>query len=531
MSLPEPPPAERSAEAQAVPIDPVLTQPVPSVGRLADGEWHRLHPATPLLRGGIAFVAILGVLVTNFRDRFVELVVGIQEEGGDPLDFLIDRGWLLPGLGIAILLVGIGILGFYLSWRFNRFRITDELVDVRSGIVFRTQRQARLDRIQGINITRPLLPRLIGVARLEISVAGQDANVRLSYLRSDQADALRRDVLTLASGAKRGGADEVEKVRSGLVQQRVDEFLAPELDPTEATPESIVRIPPGRLIGSIVLNGGTFALLLALFVGLPWAVANGAWYALFGALPAVLGMASYAANRFTRSLRYSIAGTSNGVRVGYGLLSTSNQTLPPGRIHAIAIRQPLLWRPAGWWSITINIANSSSSSNGGANPATTVLPVGTREDVRRVIGLLDPALSAPEAAGVLVAGMEGAGGDDGFVNAPRSARWLRPFSWRRTGFTLTGASVLLRTGRVWRSLVIVPQARLQSVSLTQGPVRRALGLAGVHPHTVSGPVGTRLPVLGAAQALEFFEDVAAAAVSSGAADTTHRWRAAAEEPA
>ncbi|HEY8589042.1 MAG TPA: PH domain-containing protein [Naasia sp.] len=525
MSTPEPSAAGAPEPRIAEAAEPATPAAPAAVGRLADGEWHRLHPATPLLRGGIAFVAILGVLVTNFRDRLVELAVGIEEEG-DPFDFLLERGLLLPLLGGAILIIGIGILGFWLSWRFNRFRITDEVVDVRSGILFRTQRQARLDRIQGVNITRPLIPRLFGAARLEISVAGQDANVRLSYLRSDQVDGLRRDVLTLASGAKRGGTDEVDRVRSGLVQQRVDEFLAPELDPTEAEPDSIVRIPPGRLIGSIVLNEGTLVLILALAIGLPWALSNGAWYALIGAFPAVLGMASYVVNRFTRSLRYSIAGTPNGVRVGYGLLTTSNQTLPPGRIHAVAVRQPLLWRPAGWWTITINIANSSSSSNGGANPATTVLPVGTRDDVFRVLGLLLPELSAPEAAGVVATGLEGKGGDDGFVNAPARAVWLLPFSWRRTGFTLTRSTVLLRTGRIWRSLVIVPQARLQSVSLSQGPIRRALGVAGVHPHTVTGPVGTRLTAVGTAQAVEFFEDVAAAAVTSGEADTTHRWRAA-----
>ena len=59
---------------------------------------------------------------------------------------------------------------------------------MRSGILFRTNRRGRLDRIQGINIVRPFLARLVGAARLEISVAGQDANVQLAYLGSSAAE-------------------------------------------------------------------------------------------------------------------------------------------------------------------------------------------------------------------------------------------------------------------------------------------------------------------------------------------------------
>ncbi|MCU1571188.1 MAG: hypothetical protein JWR33_1929 [Naasia sp.] len=499
-----------------------------SRGPLADGEWHRLHPATPLLRGGIALVAILGGLIANFRDRFVEFAVGVQED--DPLDVLIGRGLLLPGLLIAIGVVGLGILGFYLSWRFHQFRVTDEVVEVRSGILFRTQRQARLDRIQGVNLVRPLLPRLIGAARLEVSVAGQDAGVRLAYLRSAQADGLRRDVLTLASGAKRQTAPAASADQAGgVVAQRIGELLAPELDPADAEVRSVVRIPPLRLIGSILLSETTVILVLVLAIGGPWIVLSDSWYALFGILPALLGMGSLVFNRFTRSLRYTIAGTPNGVRIGYGLLSTSNQTVPPGRIHAVSVKQPLLWRPAGWWQITMNLASGSANQNGAGTPATTVLPVGNRADVERVLALVLPTLSGPDAEGVLRAGLEGTGGADGFINAPERARWLRPFSWRRTGFTLTGSALLLRSGRVWRSLVIVPQARLQSVALLQGPVRRALGLATLHAHTVSGPVSTRLDVVDADLAISLFADVSAAAVTSGAADTTHRWNASPDQ--
>ncbi|MEP6843678.1 MAG: hypothetical protein ABJA11_09155, partial [Pseudolysinimonas sp.] len=58
---------------------------------LADGEWHRLHPATPLLRGGFAFVAIAGFVLANLRERILGLFLGGSSDGGpggDPIDVI-----------------------------------------------------------------------------------------------------------------------------------------------------------------------------------------------------------------------------------------------------------------------------------------------------------------------------------------------------------------------------------------------------------------------------------------------------------
>ncbi|HWH25683.1 MAG TPA: hypothetical protein VNT53_03455, partial [Pseudolysinimonas sp.] len=119
-------------------------------GELIDGEWHRLHPATPLLRGGIALFAIIGILVANLREQLLELLIpgddcrGDECDGGDPVTYLIDKGYLLLALAIVLGIVLIFVAFFALSWRMHTFRITDELVEVRSGILFRTHRKGRL---------------------------------------------------------------------------------------------------------------------------------------------------------------------------------------------------------------------------------------------------------------------------------------------------------------------------------------------------------------------------------------------------
>ena len=505
--------------------DPAAFAPPTPVGRLADGEWHRLHPMTPLLRGGFAFVAIIGIIIVNLRDVAIELLLGGGEFGGrDPLTWIIEHEFA----GIVLLAILGGLLlfvaGFYVSWRMHTFRITDELVEVRSGILFRTNRRGRLDRIQGINITRPFLARLVGAAKLEVNVAGQDANVQLSYLGSAAADALRRDILLLASGTRADAAQPTAAGdAAGLIERRVTELLAPELDPNAAPPESVVRMHPGRLIGSILLNEFTIIVLLVL-IGMIVAVSiTGEIFWIFGFIPGLIGLGGFYVSRFTRSLRYSIAGTPDGVRVGFGLLSTSNETLPPGRIHAVMISQPLLWRPAGWWQITINRASQSATSGAAGNANTTILPVGTLADVRKVLELVLPAEGDAASLDRLEHGLVSRGGDE-FTTSPRRAAILRWFSWRRNGFLVTDNSVVLRTGAIWRALMIVPQARIQSLVLAQGPILRRVGVAAVSVHTVAGPVTARIGAIDRDDAVALFERVADAAVRSAGTDTSHRWR-------
>ncbi|HEV7567671.1 MAG TPA: PH domain-containing protein [Microbacteriaceae bacterium] len=511
--------------------------------RLTDGEWHRLHPATPLLKGGIMFIAVLGIVISNLRERLIDVFFGVPQDNRDPLDQLYTRGLVGWAVLVVLVVVLVCIGAFYLSWRMHSFRIGDEAVEVRSGVVFRTHRKARLDRIQGINVVRPVIARIFGAAKLEVSVAGNDANVQLSYLASGLAEGVRRDILRRASGVRAaeaiatgageasGGERSGEGQRAsmyspGLINQRVSEFLAPELAPDVAPPESVVKIPAGRLIGSIVLSGFTLFLLVAgaaLIVG----AASGRLWLLFAFLPGLLGSASIYVNRLAKSLRYSIAGTPDGVRVGFGLLSTSNETLPPGRIHAVEVLQPLMWRPFGWWQIRINTAGHSKQKGAAGQPNTTMLPVGTVEDAARVLALVLPNFGTRAHRTLIEAGMMSPG-RDGFTGAPLRAAWLRPLSWQRTGYSIVDGVMLLRSGMIRRRLVIVPLARLQSLEVDQGPIERMLRLASAALHTVDGPVRPWLRVIDRDQAMVLFGTVATEAVASAHRDTSHRWNSARE---
>ena len=517
---------------------------------LTDGEWHRLHPLTPLFRGGLFLVVIAGLVIANLRDRLVFLFlpwldedVDVEIEGedfrsGDPIDFIIANNlYLVAGLVLlGILLVLIGL--FYLSWRFHTFRITGDDVEVRSGVMFRTHRRAPLDRVQGVNLTRPMFARLVGMAKLEVVGAGLDSNVKLEYLSTANAEAVRADILRLASGsrvaaarAKSATLGSTEGASAPGVSRRsaaasvVSAGLTGLISGAEepvSEPESVVHIPVGRLIASRLLSTSTLwliAIIVAIIVG---SIAGTPWV-LFTLIPALIGFGAYWVRTITRSLRYSIAPTSSGVRITFGLFTTITEILPPGRVHAVEVSQSVFWRPAGWWEITVNRLSGRGLADGTNDQFTTVLPVGTRADVERVLRLLLPGLPENEWPLVFEHGILGPKPDDPYTNTPRRARLLRPLTWKRNGFLLLPDALLMRRGAIWRKLAIFPLARLQSIGIEQGPLDRALSVASIRAHTITGRVYGRLAILDRDAALGVFEDAEAAAITAASSDHSHRW--------
>src|SRR5206468_12842669 len=127
-------------------------------------------------------------------------------------------------------------------------------------------------------------------------------------------------------------------------------------------------IPTGRLVGSHVLSGLVWLVFVAVVFGIgmaavvPTMLADrepGAGIAVVGialvmGIPLLFAAVAVTWGRIARALRYSIAPTPDGVRITFGLFTTVTETIPPGRIFAVEVSQPLLWRPFGWWMVRIN---------------------------------------------------------------------------------------------------------------------------------------------------------------------------------
>ncbi|MFL0448361.1 PH domain-containing protein, partial [Corynebacterium xerosis] len=126
-------------------LDPEIT-----VRGDAEGVWHRVHPLTPFVRSWLLLVALVWGIGNAFVDDLVSSLVKHE-----PLEVNVSGAVEVVGLGLALAVLcgalGVLIALGLLSWWFIRYQITEDHVRFRSGWLFRTQRQARLDRVQGID--------------------------------------------------------------------------------------------------------------------------------------------------------------------------------------------------------------------------------------------------------------------------------------------------------------------------------------------------------------------------------------------
>ena len=527
---------------------------------LADGEWHRLHPLTPLFKGGLVLIIVAGLALNNFRDRIIFWAVGIfapeeaevgEYSGGDPVDWVLSNNLILVALLVVLGVLIVLIVAFWLVWRFQQFRISDEHVEVRKGIVFRSHRRAPLDRVQGVNLTRPFPARLIGMTKLEVVGAGTDANVALEYLSTPKAEEVRSEILRLASGAR--AARDARRTGQAMPApgtmraQLVDSLnggvndLIGGVDLADVAPESVVKIPTGRLVGSQLLSGilwfgfflVLFAIMLAISVPAILSDTDGAeaTFAILGltlgvGIPLVVATVAITWAQISKSLRYSIAPTPDGVRITYGLFTTVTETIPPGRIFAVEVTQSLLWRPFGWWTIKINRMSGKSAAqqqSGSAQQFNVVLPVGTRADVERVLRLILPDLPQQDVPLVWEHGILGPQPSDPYTSIERRAWWRRPFSWKRHALTVTDFALLMRRGQMWRKLAILPLARMQGISVSQGPIDRAQRVAWMKAHSVTGPILGEVVGIESTVMMATMDDIARRTYVASNLDHSHRW--------
>lgn len=480
------------------------TGPTVPVAREPDLGWQRFHPLTPVLRGGVIATAVAGYVISQQTDRLF---------GGDAEDPTGGHLYLAGALVAALVLLVVA--GSWLTWRAARFRLGERTVELKTGIVFRQHRQVRYDRIQAVDITRPLLARLAGLTAVKVEAAGgSDSNIELAYLAQDRAGEVRIELLNRAAragdlispiaAADQGASDASGGLDPGGAEGWAEGGAA-RADGASSVGAAGSREAPLRLIAAIpsprvwVAAGVSFetgflvigipalivALLLRQFAVLPW----------LG--PMVLGAGAAFVKNFTTWMNFRVEADDRVIRVRHGLTELRTSTMPLHRIQAVEVKQPMLWRPLDWWRITVNVAgvHQEPGESGGA-----LIPVGTREEVLAILAAMGPRWSLPE----VVEGFDAPGPSPKFTGAPRAARWLDPLSWRRIGFCLTPTALVTRGGRLGRWAQLVPHARVQSVTMSAGPLQRRLGLASVQVLSTSGSVDPGVSHLDLAVATELF---------------------------
>ncbi|MFF9762611.1 PH domain-containing protein [Streptomyces caelestis] len=403
----------------------------------------RLHPVTPLRRAWAPVAVLIGWALHD------------PDQAQRQLTRLTTTSLLI---GLAVLLPAAALYGF-LTWWFTHFAVTASELRIRTGLLFRRTAHIRLERIQAIDVTQPLLARVAGVAKLRLDVIGTDKKDELAFLGAGEARALRAELLARAAGFAPETAHEVG----------------------EAPSREMLRVPPGVLAVSLLLTGATWGWLLgaAVMVPLLWTATHSLWTVLAAAVPLFGAAGASSVGRFVAEYDWTLGESPDGLRIDHGLLDRAHETVPPGRVQTVRLIEPLLWRRRGWVRVELDVAGSSNS---------LLLPVAPRELAESVVARVLPGVSVPPR--------------EALVPPPRRARWCVPVWWRGYGLTVTDAVFAARHGLLRRSLSLVPHAKVQSVRLVQGPWQRARGVADVHVDTgANKSVTARLRDAGEAAAL------------------------------
>lgn len=434
---------------------------------------HRTHPITPLVNAAQGMAAVL--------------VFALVMSGGSLASLARQVGW---PLALLLLLLAVGglfavVVGFnYAVWRRTVY-FFDAGGDFRvdSGVLSRNERRVALSRLQSVDVLRPLLGRLLGLAQVRIEVAGSShAQVLLGYLTEGQAVALRAEVLARAAGVHP---------------------LAGE------APESVVAtVPPTDLLVSLVLRSETVALLL--LSGLIVAVTTitegtGGLVLLFftGGFPLARVISEY-----LRSFNFTVAESPDGLRLRFGLLRTEAQTVPPGRVQAVEFEEPLLWRRRNWVRVRLNVAGSGVGDSEEARLERVLLPVAPYPVAREIVARALPGVD-PQAVTLAPAG-----------ERARRRAWLQ---WSHLGAGANESVFVARRGFLTRRTAVVPHARTQSVRVTQGPWQRQLGLASMHLDSTPGPVRISALHRRAAEARDLAEAQLLRAAAARRAGPPQRW--------
>lgn len=453
--------------------------PAPVPDPAPEGQWRHLHPLSPLLKGGIAFLAVVAYIASQQADS----LFGANRD--DP-----TQGHLgLAAVGVLLVLLAI-IGGAWVSWRFSRFRVAQTLIELRTGVLFRQHRQVRFDRIQAVDLGRPLLARLTGLSEVVVqSAGGKDSHLKLSFLTDAQAQQVRGQLMALAgrsdeapgSWAAASGVEGpggwVRTDASGLTDADYADVPVP-----PPVGDRVLAIPNARILQSVLYSGPGLAIVVALpalvlsvVLGVPEMVA---WLG-----PMTLAIGSAHLKRLTRECNFELLHQGDRLRIRHGLTDLRTTTVPVHRIQAVEVTQSLPWRLTGWWRIQVNVAGAGAGS-GDDETQTVLMPVGNREEAVRVLTLVHPGI--PRAAAL--AALEGEGGTGGFVTTTGRARPLDPLSWRRQGYAVLPDGLLTRRGALYRAAQFVPHARIQSLTVEQGPVQRRRGVATVKIVSTVGPV-------------------------------------------
>jgi putative membrane protein len=420
-------------------------------------------------------------------------------------------GWILvivsfgstgvPGAGpliaVAVMAGALALAGAYQFARWRRFAydLTEDTLDIESGVFSRRTREIPLRRVQNVDTSRNALQRALGIAVVTVETAGgSDVEAELRYVSEAEAERLRAEVGRLKRD--RGGESAAgESSADGDAGPAEEELFA------MSTRELV-------LLGVVSVDLRLLSLFSAVVPLLAPSLAQRATDPLFSlAVAAPLLAAGLVAVAVVASAAFSVANyygfrlsrAGDELRYERGLLNRYTGTVPLSKVQSVVLSENVLARRLGYASLTVETAGYAPGDSG----AESAVPLTRRSRAvalaREVEPFGDVAFERPPArartryvfryamVGLLVTGIAYAVDRfSGFsfawylalglvVLAPLAAH----LKWRNLGFAVLDDHVVLRSGFWSRETTVVPYYRVQTVVETESLFQRRRDLATV----------------------------------------------------
>ncbi|MCT2586470.1 PH domain-containing protein [Actinophytocola gossypii] len=343
----------------------------------------------------------------------------------------------------------VGAVADVLRWLKTRYRITGERVEVRSGLLVRSHRSVRRDRIRSVDTTARLRHRLAGLRVVAVRAGdrtGGSASLRLDAVSAATAARLQDELPTGAgtatgttaepTGAEAGGAAKPEPAGAGTATGTTSGAGGAEAG-LRAKPEptgvgTTTRTVPGAGGDGVLATfrwawvpynaftvwafltaaglgwgaywfGSTVGVDLAgVVAGLAdWGALGTGWTVVVAVLAAgvvgVIGVGTaFVVEHWGFRLVRADGPRGTVLRTSHGLFRTRRVDRDDARLRGVELREPLPWR---WSTATeTSVVSTGLTANSWTTGASTILPKAPMADARRVAGAVlrdDRPLATP----------------------------------------------------------------------------------------------------------------------------------------
>jgi len=417
-------------------------------------------------------------------------------------------------VGAAVVLAAFAYEVAYYR-RFD-YELTEDTLDISSGVISRREREIPYRRIQNVDVSRSVIQRAIGVAAVDLETAGGSSTEgSIRFVTPNEATRLQREVQRRKSAGSGGetrseGADRAES-EAGTGARPGAGAGGDRIGPDE---EELFAISPGELalVGALSFDGRLIGLLAFLSSGsvpvLSSFIPDASAVALTAT--AIVGVGGLflvswvlgAGVAFTNYYGFRLSRAGDELRYERGLFRRYSGSIPTEKVQALRIADNPAKRALGYASLSIETAGYAPGQ-GGDQGSQAAVPIAATDRVyrlaREVESFGDPRFNRPPkrirwryafryaiVVGVLVTV---AFGVDWYLGA--GAPWYAPaalllavppaahLKWKHRGYWLGEDHLLARNGFWSRTVTVVPYYRIQNVIDTRTVFQRRWDVATI----------------------------------------------------